>query len=263
MAGILLIDDDVDRLDILAGMLRRAGYEVFASRPVDAAALHVNGQPSPGLAVAVMMARADRATAEASSTGAQAPAGPAAEAAAPAVATLPEGEAFECHAALRWARAVVALLGAQADPRTLQQWGRTIGAAAGTLRGWCRMAGLSAKSSLLLARLLRAVFQARSRGWSPEQLLDVVDRRTLARMLASGGLDHAPEGLTVHQFLARQSLVADRAALDTLRRLLAGGDGTTTVPTAVSTALPTPFSTAVAAPLPATVRTAALTSRRA
>src|SRR5438552_3423087 len=160
MAGILLIDDDVDRLDILAGMLRRAGYEVFASRPVDAAALHVNGQPSPGLAVAVMMARADRATAEASSTGAQAPAGPAAEAAAPAVATL-------------------------------------------------------------------------------------------------------PEGLTVHQFLARQSLVADRAALDTLRRLLAGGDGTTTVPTAVSTAVPTPFSTAVAAPLPATVRTAALTSRRA
>ena len=96
---------------------------------------------------------------------------------------------WAAHAGARWAKAVVGIVNAPEDPRTISEWGQAIGAGEGTLRNWCHTAKLSPKRSLSLARLLRALYLSRSRQWQPEQLLNVVDRRTLNRMLEQGGLD--------------------------------------------------------------------------
>jgi hypothetical protein len=59
-----------------------------------------------------------------------------------------------------------------------------------------------------------------------ENALDVVDRRTLARMirLAGGDLVSGPP-LSMGDFLRRQSLVRDSAALQEVRCLLQEGHG--------------------------------------
>src|SRR5262249_14649163 len=130
------------------------------------------------------------------------------------------------HAAERWARAVMAALHSPGDPRTLAAWGHSAGAARGTLRAWCRAAKVPAKSSLEFARLLRAVVRSQGRSWDPHNLLDVVDDRTMRRLLELGGLlDRGSGGPSpdCRSFMDRQRLVSDpdalravQAALDTL-----------------------------------------------
>jgi ActR/RegA family two-component response regulator len=128
-------------------------------------------------------------------------------------------DTWAAHAGARWAKAVVGVVNAPEDPRTLSGWGLAIGAGEGTLRNWCRTARLSPKRSLSLARLLRAVYLSRSRQWLPEQLLDVVDRRTLNRMLAQGGVEVATPP-TIDGFLRNQTLIADVTAVSELRKAL-------------------------------------------
>jgi hypothetical protein len=236
MTTVVVMDEDVAILERLAATLRQAGYEVRTASTGVAVKVADDGSAdlvasgiqwcAPGVAAAasarpdfVMALPIPRPAARAMPVSVSA-APVTSPPSAPPAAEPGRAEPFECHAARRWAHAIIGLLEAQSDPRTLNHWGRIVGAAPGTLRGWCRMAGISSKNSLVLARLLRAVTQAQSRGWNPEQLLDVVDPRTLARMLSAGGLAHAAQGATIHELLARQSLVADRAAVDTLRRLL-------------------------------------------
>lgn len=91
------------------------------------------------------------------------------------------------HAAARWARATVGILGAPTDPTTVAAWGRRIGVSTGALRAWCRAAGMRGKASLDFARMLRAVVHARERGWDPQNVLDVVDDRTLKKLLTQSG----------------------------------------------------------------------------
>ena len=76
------------------------------------------------------------------------------------------------HAAARWAEAVVTVVDAPHDPRTMELWGRHIGASAGSLRNWCRMAGLSPKRSLNVARMIRAIICA-SALQRPEDVFNV------------------------------------------------------------------------------------------
>lgn len=128
------------------------------------------------------------------------------------------------HAAARWAQAVVGLLRAREDVRTLGQWGRSVGLAASTLRTVCQMAGLPPKRSLTLARVLRAVYQSRQTVWRPAHRLDVSDPRTLRRMLADAGLLTATDSVTVNDLLVRQSLIADIEAMAALRRALLDTD---------------------------------------
>ena len=123
------------------------------------------------------------------------------------------------HAGARWAKAVIGIVNSIEDPRTVSEWGQAIGAGEGTLRNWCSTARLSPKRSLSLARLLRALYLSRSRRWLPEQVLNVVDRRTVNRLLEQGGVDGtiAP---TIEAFLRKQTLIADETAVNELRKAL-------------------------------------------
>lgn len=123
------------------------------------------------------------------------------------------------YAGARWARAMVGAVNAREDLRTVAAWGDAISVAPSTLRNWCRTAGLSPKRSLSLARLLRALALSHGTKWRPEQRLDVVDLRTLARLLELGGI-RGPTPPTFVAFLQGQTLITDPEALQALRTAL-------------------------------------------
>jgi ActR/RegA family two-component response regulator len=126
------------------------------------------------------------------------------------------------HAAARWARVLMSVVDAPHDPRTIVAWSRLAFVSAGALRIWCRMAGIPPRRSLVFARLLRAVCLGAGGQHKPENLLDVVDRRTLVGLFRLAGLN--PNGEFPHDvevFLERQILVRDPDALLEVRRALA------------------------------------------
>jgi len=127
----------------------------------------------------------------------------------------------EAHAAARWARAIVPIMGSPRDPRTIAGWGRWVAASPGALRNWCRTAGITARRSLVFARMLRAASLSEGGRHRPENLLDVVDRRTLTGLLKFAGFkddDDFPKD--IQEFLARQALVRDPDALFEVKRAL-------------------------------------------
>ena len=118
------------------------------------------------------------------------------------------------HAASRWAVAVVRLVTSPTDPRTVADWSRWIAASPGAIRNWCRTAGISSRRSLVFGRLLRAVTVGAGGRHKPENLLDVVDKRTLIAMLNLAGLSaDQPFPFTIEEFLDRQTIVRDRDAV--------------------------------------------------
>jgi CheY-like chemotaxis protein len=124
------------------------------------------------------------------------------------------------HAAARWADAVVRVIDAPQDPRTLQLWGRHIGASPGSLRNWCRMAGLSPKRSLSVARMIRAINYSTSLR-RPEEVFNVTDRRTLRQLLTLGDPGGRPSvPATTDEFFARQRWITSPSALQELKRRL-------------------------------------------
>jgi CheY-like chemotaxis protein len=133
----------------------------------------------------------------------------------------PDAWQIEAHAAKRWAEAIVPILNAGADPRTLAGWSRCAGVSQGTLKTWCRMACVSPKRSLNLGRLLRAIRRRESHGYPLQESLDVVDARTLAALVKAGGVtsgDAMDVPTDVNEFLRKQSLVRNPLALRELRR---------------------------------------------
>jgi len=92
------------------------------------------------------------------------------------------------HAADRLAKAMVVATNSPSDPRTLAAWGQTAGVSRGALRVWCAAARTSARSCLDFVRVLRAVILAETQTWDLFSTLDVVDRRSLVRLLDRGGL---------------------------------------------------------------------------
>jgi CheY-like chemotaxis protein len=128
----------------------------------------------------------------------------------------------ESHAAARWARVLLPILDSPKDPRTISGWSRLAFVSPGALRNWCRMAGISPRRSLVFARLLRAVFLGHGGRHKPENLLDVVDRRTLVGLLRLAGLNPQHDlPQDIDGFLQRQSLIRDPDALFEIRRALA------------------------------------------
>lgn len=127
----------------------------------------------------------------------------------------------EAHAVSRWARALIPVIDSPTDPRSITAWGRWVAASPGALRNWCRTAGVTPRHSLVFGRLLRAVLLAEGGRHRLENLLDVVDRRTLANLLKLAGfgkeLSLPPD---ISEFLRRQVLVQDRAALREIERVL-------------------------------------------
>lgn len=129
------------------------------------------------------------------------------------------------HAAERWAHAVVGLLHSESDARSIDTWGRAVGISRGALRTWCSAAGVPAKNSLDLARLLRSVMLSQGGPWDLFNTLDVIDSRTLRRLMIRGGIAEFRNRLQapdVRSFLATQRFVRDKAALSALSSLIAG-----------------------------------------
>lgn len=127
------------------------------------------------------------------------------------------------HSASRWAAAIWPVLIARSDPRTLDDWSRCAGVSQSALKTWCRMARVSPKRSLNLARLLRAILRSRSHGYPLEESLDIVDERTLAGLLRAAGVTsgNAVDFPTdIDTFLKTQSLVPNQLALHNLRQRL-------------------------------------------
>lgn len=140
----------------------------------------------------------------------------------PAGTSLPSTSTPQRYAVDRWVRAVASASCALNDPRTLNAWARSIAVSTSTLRSWCYMVRLSPRRSLQFARLLRAVRLGLERGWNPEDLLDVVDRRTLSSMCRHLHDQSTPGGRysTVTQFIDAQDLIHDQKVTDRLKVLI-------------------------------------------
>lgn len=138
------------------------------------------------------------------------------------VGSLLPPQAWKPHAADRWAHAVMALVPSPDDPRNLESWGRFIGVSRGALRMWCKVADMRPKESLDFARLLRAVVLAQGRTWDPANFLDIVDSRSMARLLERGNLPRSairtPPG--VYDFILGQHIVQREELRDRLIALL-------------------------------------------
>jgi hypothetical protein len=127
------------------------------------------------------------------------------------------------HAAERWAAVVVPVIDSPRDPKTLRMWARWVAASPGAIRNWCRTANLSAKRSLDFARMLRAVERHRRDRTHLEELLDVVDRRTLVKMCRLGSTrpeTSAQLPSSVEDYLRLQRWIDSQTALAAITRLL-------------------------------------------
>ena len=131
------------------------------------------------------------------------------------------------HSAERLATAIVVATRSPSDPRTLAGWGQTVGVSRGALRVWCKAAGVPARSCLDFVRVLRAVVLSDSHGWDLFSTLDVVDGRTLIRLLDRGGmrdLARCAKPPAVGEFLASQSFLGNRQVVEAVSRRLGGAE---------------------------------------
>ena len=120
----------------------------------------------------------------------------------------------------RWALMVASALESAKDPRTLSHWARIVGAAVPTLRVWCNRAGLSARTSLLLARVLRAAHLSATRNLPPAQTLEIIDPRTWQRVQTNAGAVEGQFPKDVFECLERQRYVDNARLLGELRGVL-------------------------------------------
>ena len=141
------------------------------------------------------------------------------------VTTGPDLPHCESHAAVRWADPIDRLIDVAQDPTSLRQFGRAVGMSVGAFRNWCRTARVGARSSLAFARALRAVYRfERDQSTRPENLLSIVDRRTITKFVrkAGGQGDRLPD--TVTDFLERQQFITNRETIEAVRITLAARD---------------------------------------
>lgn len=126
----------------------------------------------------------------------------------------------------RWVHLIVKAVDAEADPETLADWARLTNMSVGTLREACRAAGVRAKRSLDLARVLRAIVKLQGHPWVPEAVLNCHDPRTLRALLSRTGSTNGSCPLTPNEFLVRQTVLPqDGCHLFALRQALARNSG--------------------------------------
>jgi hypothetical protein len=127
------------------------------------------------------------------------------------------------HAAARLATAILRAIESPDDPKTLVLWGRSVGVSPTALTNSCRVANTPPKKALSFTRVLRAICRQEHEGVLPQDLLDVADLRTLAKLLALG---NAPRNRkrtlpgTPEEFLHSQRWIANPTVLATVRRML-------------------------------------------
>jgi hypothetical protein len=140
---------------------------------------------------------------------------------APTTMTVHDGYRELRHpAADRWADLVWAATSVQRDPRTLADWAKAVGLSVPTLRTRCYLAGVSPRSSLALARLVRAVHLTSVEGGHPSDVLDTRDPRTLRKLLLKARLEDDGHAQSISAFLEQQELVKARLPIASLRRLV-------------------------------------------
>lgn len=83
----------------------------------------------------------------------------------------------------------------------------------GTVRNRCRTATLEAKRSLLFARMLRAIWRANGHSVPPQELLNVVDLRTVAKYMKMGGARESDRLPTLEEFLRHQQIIYNPRAI--------------------------------------------------
>lgn len=139
------------------------------------------------------------------------------------ILTASDRDDIVCHAAARVADVIVrAATTASSDPKTIHGWGTAVAAAPGTIRNWCATSKIKPKRALDFMRVLRAVIRQRDR-YGAEDLLDVVDRRTLNHLLALGREDHLASGRlpsTPDAFIQTQRWISEPTVLQEVRRRL-------------------------------------------
>jgi hypothetical protein len=127
------------------------------------------------------------------------------------------------HSADRLAKAIVVATHSSTDLRTLTAWGASIGVSRGALRVWCRTAGVQARATLDFLRILRAVIQSKDSPWNLLNALDVVDERSLDRLLIRGDLvqfRRSTRSPTLDEFMTRQRFLENPALLEAVSRRL-------------------------------------------
>ena len=115
------------------------------------------------------------------------------------------------YASERWLRLVGVVLTVDADLRTVNAWGREAGVSPAALRARCRAVGVTAKRSLEFARILRIIIRHPNREQSAFEVLDVVDKRTMGRLLRTAGIESLD---TVHwpslaEYVDNQAFIRD------------------------------------------------------
>jgi hypothetical protein len=92
------------------------------------------------------------------------------------------------YATERWVEVMLSAVTAVADPRTMNDWSRLACLSTAGLASRCRAVDISAKRSLELARLTRAVLRGRGTFEQIEEHLNIVDPRTISRILRRAGV---------------------------------------------------------------------------
>lgn len=88
----------------------------------------------------------------------------------------------------------------------------------GAIKCRCANAGTTAKDSLDFARLLRAVVRHGDRQWYLRDILDIVDPRTLRRLLDRAHIDGSTSlAPTLEEFLQNQTLITAQSLIVALR----------------------------------------------
>ena len=126
-------------------------------------------------------------------------------------------------------RSVLILCASDTDLRTLGAWARATGMSCTTLRELSYLARVSPRAARDLGRVLRVVLKSQN-GWHPELLLDIADRRTLARLTSKAGLkalgrrtrQELIAGLFESQSFVDPSNTAVRLLHETVQRTLQG-----------------------------------------
>jgi len=127
----------------------------------------------------------------------------------------------EMHAAARWVRAIIPIIDSPADVPKMAAWSQCVGISVGALRNWCRTTGIGARRSLVFGRMLRVAAIGEMHGERAiENLLDVVDLRTISGLMRLAGLGRGVPA-TVAEFLDQQILIRNEEVLNEIRRALA------------------------------------------
>lgn len=116
----------------------------------------------------------------------------------------------ELHSAKRWSALIGLALSCSSDPTTVRAWAREVGVCETQLRLRCRLAGVTAKTSLDFLRLLRAACWREARGGAMTDYLDVGDTRTRTRLLAKAGLS-TQQNPTVMEYVGIQRVIGNAA----------------------------------------------------